>query len=88
MLNNYTSYKETYNALCNKQTNCVKIVANYLKIISDRNSEINAFIEVFSDQAKERANQIDKKISDGTAGKLAGMVITISSILPKDSSVF
>lgn len=76
-MNNYTSYKETYNALLNKETTCVKIVDNYVQIISDRNSEINAFIEVFSDQAKERANQIDKKISDGTAGKLAGMVIGV-----------
>jgi len=77
VLNNYTSYKETYNALLNKETTCVKIIDNYLQTISDKNSEINAFIEVFSDQAKERANQIDKKISDGTAGKLAGMVIGV-----------
>ena len=76
-MNNYTSYKETYYALLNKETTCVKIIDNYLQIISDKNSEINAFIEVFSDQAKERANQIDKKISDGTAGKLAGMVIGV-----------
>ncbi|MGY8988708.1 MAG: Asp-tRNA(Asn)/Glu-tRNA(Gln) amidotransferase subunit GatA [Flavobacteriales bacterium] len=76
-MNNYISYKDTHNALLNKETTCVKIVDNYLQIISEKNSEINAFIEVFSDQAKERAYQIDKKISDGTAGKLAGMVIGV-----------
>ena len=76
-LNNYISYKDTHNALLNRETTCVKIVDNYLQTISERNSEINAFIEVFADQAKERANQIDKKISDGTAGKLAGMVIGV-----------
>ena len=76
-MNNYTSYKDTYNALLNKETTCVKIIENYLQIISEKNSEINAFVEVFSDQVKERANQIDKKISDGTAGKLAGMVIGV-----------
>ena len=76
-MNNYTSYKETYNAIFNKETTCVKIVENYLQTISEKNPEINAFVEVFSDQAKKRASQIDKKISDGNAGKLAGMVIGI-----------
>ena len=73
-MNNYTSYKETYNALFNKETTCVKIVDNYLEIISERNSEINAFIEVFADQSKERANQIDKKITDGNAEKLVNVI--------------
>ena len=76
-MNNYTSYKKTYNALLNKKTTCIKIVENYLQTISEKNPEINAFVEVFSDQAKKRASQIDKKISDGNAGKLAGMVIGI-----------
>jgi aspartyl-tRNA(Asn)/glutamyl-tRNA(Gln) amidotransferase subunit A len=76
-LNNYTSYKETYNALLNKETTCVNIVVNYLREISEKNSEINAFAEVFSDQAKKRAKTIDKKISEGNSGKLAGMVIGI-----------
>jgi len=76
-LNNYTSYKETYNAIFNKETTCVKIVENYLQTISDKNHEINAFVEVFSEQAIERANQIDRKIFEGTSGKLAGMVIGI-----------
>jgi len=80
-LNNYTSYKDTYNALLNKETTCVKIIENYLQIISEKNSEINAFIEVFSDQAKERADQIDKKIKAGSAGKLAGMVVGIKDNL-------
>ena len=76
-MNNYTSYKETYNALLNKETTCVNIVVNYLREISEKNSEINAFAEVFSDQAKKRAKTIDKKISEGNSGKLAGMVIGI-----------
>ncbi len=40
---------------------------------------MNASIEVRADEAKAAAQQIDKKIVDGTAGKLAGMVIGIKN---------
>jgi aspartyl-tRNA(Asn)/glutamyl-tRNA(Gln) amidotransferase subunit A len=76
-LNNYISYKETINALRCGKTTCVNIVTNYLSTISDKNNEINAFVEVFSEEALEKAKQIDQKISEGKAGKLAGMVIGI-----------
>ena len=76
-MNNYTSYKATQKALLSKETTCVKIVESYLKKISDKNQHINAFIEVFSEESINRANQIDKKISKGTFGKLAGMVIGV-----------
>jgi aspartyl-tRNA(Asn)/glutamyl-tRNA(Gln) amidotransferase subunit A len=76
-LNSYTSFKDTKIALKNGDTTCVKIVENYLKTISEKNSDINAFIEVFSEEALERANQIDLKISEGTSSKLAGFVLGI-----------
>ena len=76
-MNNYISYKETINALRCGKTTCVNIVTNYLSTISDKNNEINAFVEVFSEEALEKAKQIDQKISEGNSGKLAGMVIGI-----------
>ena len=76
-MNSYTSFKDTQIALKNGNTTCVKIVENYLKTISEKNSDINAFIEVFSEEALERANQIDLKISEGTSSKLAGFVLGI-----------
>ena len=76
-MNSYTSFKDTQIALKNSDTTCVKIVENYLKTISEKNSDINAFIEVFSEEALERANQIDLKISEGTSSKLAGFVLGI-----------
>ena len=76
-MNNYTSYKETYKAILHKETTCAKIVENYLQRISNKNHEINAFVEVFSEEARQRAQQIDKKFTEGNFGKLAGMVIGI-----------
>ena len=52
------------------------LVTDYLKRIEER-KELNAFLEVFSNEAKSAAFIIQKKISAGTSGKLAGMVIGI-----------
>jgi len=38
---------------------------------------LNAFVEVFSDTAREAALKIDVKIKNGTAGKLAGVILGI-----------
>ena len=87
-MNSYTSFKDTQIALKNGDTTCVKIVENYLKTISEKNSDVNAFIEVFSEEALERAKQIDLKISEGTSAKLAGFVLGIKdNICIKDHKV-
>ncbi|MEX1191323.1 MAG: Asp-tRNA(Asn)/Glu-tRNA(Gln) amidotransferase subunit GatA [Brumimicrobium sp.] len=52
------------------------ILNNYLKNIEDR-KDLNAFLEVFEDSAKEKAIEVDEKLRNGSAGKLAGMVIGI-----------
>ena len=76
-LKSYNSYIDTINALKSDETTCYQIVQNYIKTISKKNPEINAFVEVYSKEALSTASQIDKKISNGTAGKLAGMVVGI-----------
>ena len=76
-MKNYSSFKKTSAALNNEETTCIDIVENYLATISEKNVEINAFVEVFAEEALERAKLIDQKISDGVAGKLAGMVIGV-----------
>ena len=73
----YNSYGDTVNAIKSKETTCYKIVQRYLKNISEKNPEINAFVEVFSEEALHKAREIDQKILDGNEGKLAGMVIGI-----------
>lgn len=51
-------------------------VDHYLSRIRDQ-QHLNAFIEVFPEEAKARATEIQKRILEGTAGKLAGLVIGI-----------
>ncbi|RZK66867.1 MAG: Asp-tRNA(Asn)/Glu-tRNA(Gln) amidotransferase subunit GatA, partial [Pedobacter sp.] len=51
-----------------------ELVVSYIARIRQF-SELNAYLEVFEDEAIERAKVIQQKIDNGTAGKLAGMVI-------------
>ena len=76
-MKNYTSYNETIKAIKSKETSCYNIVKNYQKTILEKNSEINAFVDVFSEESLQTAKKVDKKITEGKAGKLAGMVIGI-----------
>ena len=83
----FRSYLETYNALKKGSISCVEITRNYLKRISENNS-LNAFVEVYADEALIKAKIIDKKIKEGKAGKLAGMVVGIKdNICYKDHKV-
>ena len=52
------------------------IVTYYLGKIED-NKHLNAFLEVFTESAIQKAKEVDQKIKNNTAGKLAGMVIGI-----------
>ncbi len=59
---------------------CAALVEYYLKNIAD-NQHLNAFLEVWSDEARARALEIDTKIQAGTAGRLAGVVIALKDVL-------
>lgn len=50
------------------------LVLHYLNNIEQK-KHLNAFLEVYADEALAQADHIQQKIGSGTAGKLAGMVI-------------
>ena len=52
------------------------LVKSYLARIKS-NAHLNAFNEVFDDEALSRSKTVDTRIKEGTAGRLAGMVIGI-----------
>jgi aspartyl-tRNA(Asn)/glutamyl-tRNA(Gln) amidotransferase subunit A len=67
-------------ALQKKSTSCLEITTNYLKKIENE-SHLNVFVEVYTDEAISQSKKIDQKIKEGTAGKLAGMVVGIKDNL-------
>ena len=76
----FRSFKQVQNALSSATTNCVEITQSYLNAIA-QNQHLNAFVEVYTDEALSQALAVDEKLKKGTAGKLAGMVIGIKDNL-------
>lgn len=60
----------------NQGEKLTNVVEFYLNNIEEKKS-LNIYLEVFAAEALEKANQIQAKIDNGTAGKLAGMVIAL-----------
>lgn len=75
-MNAYNSLLEIQSDLAAKKISCSDLVRDYLSRI-EQHKHINAFLEVYGDEALQIAEQLDKKIQQGKAGKLAGMVMGI-----------
>lgn len=76
----YTSLSLIQKDLRKGELTCSSLVESYLSRIHN-NQHLNSLLEIYSDEAKSKAEVIDKKLANGTAGKLAGMVITIKDVL-------
>lgn len=72
----YTSLSEIKSEIATGKITLGKLVQGYINNIA-ANVRLNAFNEVFENEALARAIEIDARIKKGTAGKLAGMVIAI-----------
>ena len=75
-MNNPTSYFQVKEGLQTGSFTCADLVASYLKKINNA-KHLNVFIEVYEKESINRAKDIDEKIKNKTAGKLAGMVLGI-----------
>ena len=76
----YASLKEIKIALSNGQLSVEQLVRGYLERI-EQNKHLNIFLEVFTQEALEKAKAVDAKLKAGTAGALAGMVVGIKDNL-------
>lgn len=75
---NYRSLLELRGDWLGDKISLVEIVQSYLNTIQKSNSEINAFVEVFEQEALAKAKELDaKKINGEDIGQLAGLVIAL-----------
>ena len=74
------SYDSFRNRLNNGEESVESRVGEHLSVIKKRES-LNAFLSVFNEESLVRAREIDRKIKNGSAGPLAGMVIAVKDVL-------
>ncbi|MEK7572256.1 MAG: Asp-tRNA(Asn)/Glu-tRNA(Gln) amidotransferase subunit GatA [Patescibacteria group bacterium] len=68
--------EKAHKSFKNGEFTCRELVEAYLKVIKEKNPEINAYLEVYDDVLLQ-ADQADKKFKDGTATELTGIPIAI-----------
>ena len=80
---NYTSqpYIKIREKLLAGELSVSSVVTGHLNQIQAHNKALNAFLEVYEDDAMARAAVVDAKLKAGTAGKLAGLVVGIKDLL-------
>lgn len=76
----YSSLSLIQKDLKDGSVSCTQLVNYYLKNIEE-NKHLNAFLEVYTENARKKAALVDEKIEAGNAGKLAGMVVSIKDVL-------
>lgn len=80
-MKSYKNISEIQSDLRNGEITCVQLVQGYLDNINARN-DLNAFLEVWNEEAIETANQLDQKIANkDSLGSLFGVVIAIKDNL-------
>jgi aspartyl-tRNA(Asn)/glutamyl-tRNA(Gln) amidotransferase subunit A len=79
-LRRHITYDATRKALDAGTTTCGHVVQEYLDVIRQK-KRLNAFLSVFEEKAMERAREVDGKLADGRAGRLAGMVVAAKDVL-------
>jgi aspartyl-tRNA(Asn)/glutamyl-tRNA(Gln) amidotransferase subunit A len=77
----FSSIEQYHAQLMEGKITCSGVVEHYLQRIH-ATQHLNAFIEVFADEATSKAKELDKKRKDGQPpGKLHGVVIGLKDVI-------
>lgn len=80
MLTHYRTFAQLQDDLRSGQLTCRQVVGHFLQRI-EAESQLNAFVAVYAAEALARAAEVDEKLAQGRAGRLAGMVIGVKDLL-------
>ena len=80
MLKTYATLRDIQHDLQQGVLSTRDLVQSHLDIIKQK-AHLNAFLSVYKDEALERAREVDIKIKEGKAGKLAGLIVGLKDVL-------
>ena len=77
----YNNISDYHLHLTEEKISCLEVVDIYLRKIKERRN-LNAFVEVYEDESRNRAKFLDEKRRSGIAlGKLHGVVIALKDVI-------
>jgi aspartyl-tRNA(Asn)/glutamyl-tRNA(Gln) amidotransferase subunit A len=76
----YATFREIQNDLQRGTITCLDLIRYHLSNIKAK-AHLNVFLSVYETEALQRAAEIDQKIKEGRAGKLAGLVVGLKDVL-------
>ena len=76
----YATFREIQHDLQHGKVSCEDLVRHHLSIIKAK-SHLNAFLSVYDTEALQRAAEVDAKIKNGSAGRLAGLIVGLKDVL-------
>jgi aspartyl-tRNA(Asn)/glutamyl-tRNA(Gln) amidotransferase subunit A len=79
-LRTYATFREIQHDLQHGNVSCEDLVRHHLTNIKAK-WHLNAFLSVYEQEALAKAVEVDKKIKNGTAGKLAGLIVGLKDVL-------
>lgn len=77
----FSTFSQIREKITSGATSLPEIVKHYIHNIENDNDEINAVVSIDKEAALERAQEVQQRIEEGTAGKLAGMVVGIKDLI-------
>jgi aspartyl-tRNA(Asn)/glutamyl-tRNA(Gln) amidotransferase subunit A len=78
-LQHYATLRELQHDLHHGHLTCPQVVQHYLEKLHHA-QHLNAFLSVYAEEALGHAHRIQSKISEGTAGRLAGLVVGLKDV--------
>jgi aspartyl-tRNA(Asn)/glutamyl-tRNA(Gln) amidotransferase subunit A len=79
-LKEYLTLADIQHDLRAGNTTCVELVGHYLARI-DEHARLGAFVEIYEEEARQRAAEVDVRLKQNEAGRLAGLVLGIKDVL-------
>lgn len=78
---NYATYSQLRDDLYAQKITCKDVVLAHLSQIDTYNKDLNVFLEVYREEVLQKAEEVDQKIKNNTAGRLAGLVVGLKDVL-------
>ena len=77
----FVTYAATSQGLQSGAFSCREVVLHFLGVIAEKNGHLNAFTQVYEEEALQRADAVDAMLAQGRELPLAGLVLAVKDVI-------